>query len=374
MIIQAAVVYDGRRPFELQNVELDVPRPDEVLVRIVASGICHTDLVTSERASPDLPMVLGHEGAGVVARTGSAVTKVQAGDHVVLTILSCGCCEPCQHDQPAYCRSKAALNFSGTRKDGTRTLKSGDKPIAGSFFGQSSFATYALAYERNLVKIPKTFPLVLAAPLGCGIQTGAGAVLRSLDCRPGTSIMVAGAGTVGLAAVLAARYRGCLPIVVVEPHANRRALALKLGATHAIDPSGPQPLAAAISNALPGGADYVIDTSGLPDVIHGLVDALAPLGKLGVIGLPPNQSDKIGIGIMTLLSNGLTVRGIVEGDTDPDEFIPELITLFEAGHLPYDTLIQRYPFADINRAIADQNDGRCVKAVLLMNDGATDGE
>ena len=240
------------------------------------------------------------------------------------------------------------------------------KPVSASYFGQSSFATYALAYESNVVKLPGDLPFWVAAPLGCGVQTGAGAVFRSLDCRRGASLVVSGGGTVGLSAVLAARVRGCAPIVVVEPEPERRRLALEFGAAHTIDPATEPDLAAALRAILPTGPDYAIDTSGLPSVIEALVAAMAPLGKLGVLGLPRDLTDTIRVGVTTILSGGLTIRGIVEGDSDPDVFIPELIGLHQSGQFPFDAMIKTYPFERINEAISDQSAGRCVKPVLLV--------
>ena len=365
--ISAAFVPKPGAAFTIQSAELDAPRPDEILVRVVAVGICHTDLVTAQGAtSAPFPIVLGHEGAGEVVAVGSAVSKVRPGDRVVMTLRSCGDCPSCQCDQPSYCHEKAGLNFSGARRDGSHTVRQDGKPVSASYFGQSSFATYALAYERNVVHLPDDLPLWVAAPLGCGVQTGAGAVFRSLDCRSGASLVVAGGGAVGLSAVLAARIRGCAPIIVVEPDPRRRRLALEFGAAHTIDPAQEPDLAAALRAILPAGADYAIDTSGRPPVIEALVATLAPLGKLGVLGLPPDLGDTIRVGVTTILGGGLTIRGIVEGDSDPDVFIPELIALYQGGRFPFDAMIKTYPFARINEAISDQLAGLCVKPVLLI--------
>jgi aryl-alcohol dehydrogenase len=283
-----------------------------------------------------------------------------------MTLRSCGDCPSCRCGQPSYCHAKAALNYSGARPDGSHTTRSDGKPISASYFGQSSFATHALAYERNVVKLPDGLPYWIAAPLGCGVQTGAGAIFRSLDCRPGASLVVAGAGAVGLSAVMAGRIRGCAPIIVIEPDPGRRRLALEFGAAHAIDPTGEPDLAAALRRILQAGPDYALDTSGRTSVIEALVAAMAPLGKLGVLGLPPDLSDTIRVGVTTIMSGGLTIRGIVEGDSDPDVFIPELICLHQSGQFPFDAMIKAYPFARINEAVADQLAGLCVKPVLLM--------
>jgi aryl-alcohol dehydrogenase len=364
--ISAAFVSEPGAAFTIQSAELEAPRPDEILVRVIAVGICHTDLVTSQgNFSAPFPVVLGHEGAGEVVAVGSAVSKVRPGDRVVMTLRSCGACPSCQSDQPSYCHQKAELNYSGARPDGSHTIRLDGRPVSASYFGQSSFATHALAYERNIVQLPDDLPFWVAAPLGCGVQTGAGAVFRSLDCRSGASLVVAGGGSVGLSAVLAARVRGCAPIIVIEPDPGRRNLALEFGAAYTIDPAEVPDLAAALHAILPAGSDYGVDTSGIPSVIEALVAAMAPLGKLGVLGLPRDMSDTIRIGVTTILGGGLTVRGIVEGDSDPDVFIPELIGLYQSGQFPFDAMIKTYPFARINEAIADQAAGLCVKPVLL---------
>jgi aryl-alcohol dehydrogenase len=367
LTISAALVNEPGAAFAIQSAELDAPRPNEILVRVGAVGICHTDLVTAQgHTSAPFPFVLGHEGAGDVVAVGSAVVKVRPGDRVVMTLRSCGDCPSCQCGQPSYCHAKAGLNYSGVRPDGSHTIHSNGKPVSASYFGQSSFATHAIAYERNVVKLPDELPFSVAAPLGCGVQTGAGAVFRSLDCRRGASLVVAGGGAVGLSAVLAARVRGCAPIIVIEPAPGRRRLALEFGAAHTIDPAQEPDLAAALRRILPAGLDYAIDTSGRTAVIEALVAALAPLGRLGVLGLPPDLSDTISIKVMGLLGGGLTIRGIVEGDSDPDVFIPELINLYQKGQFPFDAMIKAYPFARINEAVSDQSAGLCVKPVLLM--------
>src|SRR5438309_488089 len=236
--VVAAVVKAKGEPFKIEQVQLDEPRADEVLVKVVGTGVCHTDLICRDQWYPvPLPAVLGHEGSGVVEAVGSAVTKVQPGDHVVLSFVSCGECVACKEGAPAYCGGLYDLNFSGLRPDKTTALSSGGSPVHGHFFGQSSFATYALAYERNVVKVDRTAPLELLGPLGCGIQTGAGAVLNSLHPDAGSSIVVFGVGSVGLAAVMAAHVAGCTTIVAVDLKPSRLEAAKRVGATHVIDPS-----------------------------------------------------------------------------------------------------------------------------------------
>jgi aryl-alcohol dehydrogenase len=366
MQITAAVVSAAGAPFALEAAELEAPRPDEILVRIRAVGVCHTDLVFRDGAPFSFPAVLGHEGAGVVEAVGSAVQALRPGDRVALTFRSCGECPRCLSGDPAYCRTMPMLNYIGMRPDGSKALRQGDEAVSSNFFGQSSFATHALAYERNAVKLPDDIPFALAAPLGCGVQTGAGGTMLALACPPGSSLLVTGGGAVGLSAVMGAAIQGCGAIIVAEPHAARRALALELGATHVIDPSVSTDLAAAVRAILPLGVDYAFDTTGRPDILAAIMSALAPKGVLGVVGIPPPGATLPG-DLGNVLTFGQTVRGIIEGDSDPGVFLPQLIDHWREGRLPLEKLVQTFPFAEINEAIAAQHHGDCVKVVLTLD-------
>lgn len=357
----AVVVRATGAPLNYQPVSIAAPVADQVLVRIAGTGLCHTDIAALHGHLPvALPIVLGHEGAGVVEAVGPDVAALRPGDAVVLTFLSCGACRQCSHDQPAYCASFGALNFAGRRE----AVGDATGPIGNAFFGQSSFATHALASERNAIRVAPDLPLALLGPLGCGLQTGAGAVLRSLDVPAGSSILILGGGPVGLAAVMAAAVRECATIILSEPFAARRALALELGATHVIDP-GTDDLAAAVRAILPDGAAFALDTTARPDVITATLAALGRRGTLGLVGVPADPHALLPASLLDITGRGLAVRGICEGDSDPATFIPELVDLFTAGRFPLDRLVRTYPMAEINRAIADQAAGRCVKAVLV---------
>jgi aryl-alcohol dehydrogenase len=364
--INAAIARAAHQPFSIEEADIEDPRADEVLVKIHGVGLCHTDLIARDQFIPiALPAILGHEGAGVVAAVGDQVNKVKVGDRVVLSFASCGRCMRCAENLPSYCASFPALNYSGRRPDGSTGLSISGAPISSSFFGQSSFASHALTHERNLVKVDDpSMPLQILGPLGCGFQTGAGAVMRSLACEPGSSICVFGGGPVGLAAVMGAAIRGCGTIILVEPIAARRAMAKALGATHLIDSASGE-VDEAIRAIVPAGVDYALDSSGREEVVMTGLGALGSHGLLGLVGVPPRPESAISVNLASLITFGHRIHGIIEGDSDLDRFIPELLDHFKAGRFPFDTLVKTYPIDQINEAIAAQLRGDCIKAVLI---------
>jgi aryl-alcohol dehydrogenase len=369
MQITAAVArnpHSAQQRFCVEVLELESPREDEVLVRIVGTGVCHSDILVVDQVLPvPLPAVLGHEGSGIVEAVGAKVTKVKPGDHVVLTFNFCGTCERCVNGEPAYCLNFQALNFAGMRPDGSRAICSCGKGISSNFFGQSSFASHALANERNVVKVSQDAPLELLGPLGCGVQTGAGAVMRALAAEAGSTIAIFGAGPVGLSAVMGAVVQGCSTIILVEPIPSRRALALELGATHVIDPTAGN-AAEQIRAILPSGVKYAVDTSGVVPAIAAASQSLAVRGKLAIVGVPSNPEAMLPVNIIGMLVQGMSVISVVEGDSVPDDFIPELVRLHAAGRFPLEKIMKTYPFGEINQAVADQIAGACVKAVVVQ--------
>ncbi|MCL7454010.1 MAG: NAD(P)-dependent alcohol dehydrogenase [Anaerolineae bacterium] len=363
MEIKAAVVFEASGPFRIEELELDDPRDDEVLVRIVGAGICHTDLAGRDMylPIPPPPSVFGHEGAGVVEKVGARVTKVAPGDHVVLGWDYCGTCTSCKTGNELYCLNFFLHNFHGARPDGTTTLRKGDQVIHGSFFGQSSFADFALANERNVIKVPKDVPLEILGPLGCGVMTGAGAVMNSLQAKPGSSIAIFGIGNVGLSAILGAVVCGCTTIIAVARRSEPLKLAKELGATHTINSTEVDPVEA-IRDLTGGGAEFSLECAGSPEVLRQAVDALPRLGVCGLLGVvPPGTEVALD---MDLLMNGRTVKGILGGDAIPDLFIPKLIELYKQGRLPFDRLITFYPLDKINQAVEDMEKRRVLKPVL----------
>ena len=369
MKTKAAIAYAEEDIFRLEDVVISEPRADEILVRVVGVGLCHTDLVfrhAGAEAFP-LPAVFGHEGSGIVESVGTDITKVKPGDRVLMTFRSCGKCDRCDAGDAAYCRTMPLLNYTGRRTDGTSALSNTTGEVSSNFFGQSSFTTHAITYERNVIRVEDdSLPLEILGPLGCGIQTGVGSVLRSLNAQPGQSLLIAGGGSVGLSAVMGATIRKCSPIIIIEPMESRRQLATELGATHTIDPTSTDDLATAIREISPMGVDFALDTSGVPLVQEACLAVLASKGELGLVGVSPPGTPLPGE-LNTVMTFGQSIRGIIEGDSDPDEFIPELLRYFKEGKLPFDRLVKTYKLNDINEAVAAQHAGECVKAVLLTD-------
>ena len=368
MEIEAAVVSEASGPFEIETLELDEPRAGEVLVRVVGAGICHTDLSVRDQHLPTpLPAVLGHEGSGVVEAVGDGVGKVEPGDHVVLTFDYDGTCTNCREGNVAYCEDFFEHNFAGRRvADGSSPIRDDGEAVSGMFFGQSSFATYSLANERNVVPVREDVPLELLGPLGCGVQTGAGGVINVLDPQAASSIVVFGTGSVGLSAVMAADLKGCTDVVAVDLLESRRETALDLGATHAIDPESVDDTVEAIQGHLGGGADYSVETTGNPNVLRQGVDCLSQNATCGVIGAPPLGTE-VSLDVNTVLF-GRDVRGVIEGDSVPDLFIPDLIDLYRRGKFPFDELVTFYDFEEIERAVEDQEAGEVVKPILRVGE------
>lgn len=363
MKVPAAVLRKPSAEFTLEHLELTQPRPDEVLVELVATGVCHTDISCQNQLIPtELPVVLGHEGAGVVAAVGSEVPDLSPGDHVLLSYGWCGRCRPCMHGDPAYCEDNYVLNLAGNRPDGSSAFDAG---IRSHFFGQSAFATHAVVPARNVVPVPRTAPLEVLAPLGCGVQTGAGAVLNVMKVPAGGSLVVFGAGAVGLSAIMAAHLTGAEPIVAVDLMPGRLELARQLGASHTVDArNGDVPQA--IADLTGGAAQFALEAAGTATTF---AQALGCLGRRGMCGLVGAAGPAVTpqFDWSHVLMNGITVRGILQGDSIPRTFLPQLVELFLAGHFPIDRIVKTYPFEQINRAVRDTHDGSAVKPVLLMS-------
>jgi aryl-alcohol dehydrogenase len=360
MQIQAAVLRTADGPYSIEAVELADPGPGEVLVRIVAVGMCHTDVLPRAPGSFSPPPIIGgHEGAGVVEAIGAGVTDIAVGDHVVLSFDSCGECSNCRAGASAYCDTFLVRNLLGRRVDGSTAVRdAAGEEVSSRWFGQSSFATHCLATARNTVVVDPSLPLEKLGPLGCGVQTGAGAVLLALDVQPGASLVVFGAGAVGLSAVMAGKVAGATTVIAVDLHRHRLDLALELGATHVLEGTDPD-LVARIHEITGGGANHAVDATGVPGVI---LSALASLRMTGTCGLIGVQQGELVLDPLALV--GKTVVGILEGSAEPRQLIPRLIALWQAGDLPFDRLIEEFPLDRIDEAEAASLSGRVVKPVL----------
>src|SRR3954467_7473802 len=360
--MRSALLRERSQPLSIEEVQATALEPDEVLVKIAGTGICHTDLSAIDGTVPfPLPAVFGHEGAGVVEAVGDAVTTVAVGDHVVLSFDSCRRCSACMSGHPAYCELFPALNYVGSRLDGSPTMQQGSDDVHGSWFGQSSFGTHAVASARNAVKVDQDLPLELLGPLGCGLLTGAVTVLNVLRPQPGQSIGVWGIGTVGLAAVMAANAAGCETIVAVDMNSDRLAIAKEFGATHVFDPTEHTDLVAEIGGQV-GGLDYTVDAVGLGSVIRLALETLRSPGTCATLGLK-SLTNEITIDQGHLLL-GRTLTGVIEGDADPHKLIPQLLSMWHDGSFPFDRLVTEYPIDQIGNALDDFRAGKVIKPVL----------
>jgi len=364
--VNAAVSRLDGEHFRIEKLSLEDPRADEVLVRFTAAGLCHTDLeVAAGNLPTPLPVVAGHEGAGVVEAVGSAVTSFRPGDRVVASFSFCGTCHNCLRGLPAYCPRHFPLNFGAQRADGSVGLRdAAGEPVRDHFFGQSSFAGRSLCRPSSLVHVPEThLPDHVLAPLGCGVITGAGAVWNSLRVTPGSTVAIFGAGSVGLSAVMAAAVAGAVRIIVSDPLSSRRDLAGRLGATDLLD--GSAVAAADAIRELTGGVgvDYSVESTGVPHVMTDAVDALAPLGSAAILGVAPPGAD-LRTDAFALLQVR-TVTGSIVGHQAPAVLIPRIMELNRQGRFPVELLVRTYPLEDIHTAVDDVRSGAAVKAVLI---------
>lgn len=350
----------------IRTLELDEPEKNEVLVKIVACGVCHTDAAGLYQFIPvSLPAVFGHEGAGVVEKVGSAVDTLEKGDHVILSFPSCGCCSNCKKNRPYACDNRDALFFQGTYKDGTKRLKYAGKPVS-SFFGQGGFADYAVVDARNVVKVDPDVNLPALCSLGCGVQTGVGSVLNGLKPEPGSSIAIFGCGTVGISAIMGAKISGCSKIIAVDIVPERLKLCAEVGATNLINAKETEDVCAVIRDITGGrGVNYSVECSGIPNLVVNAINCLDVEGKTVVASVTGDSKVEIAMEAM-LMNPSRTLMGLVEGGSNPQTFIPQLVKFYKEGRLPVDKLVKFYKFEDIEQAFADSKSGKTIKPVLLM--------
>jgi aryl-alcohol dehydrogenase len=363
--IQAAIARAGE-PFVIEACELDSPGPNEVRVAVEACGICHTDLAAKDHGfGTPLPAVLGHEGVGRIEAIGEGVSGLQLGERVVMSFGACGRCPSCSEHMPAYCRHALDFNLFGRRLDGSSPISlvmANGHPLTGHFFGQSSFATHAIASATNLVRVGAELPASTIAPLACGVQTGVGAVIDVLQASPADSLAIFGCGTVGLAAVMAANIVGCKRIIAFDLLDARLELARELGATTTVN-SARDDVAASLREL--GGLTLAFDNTGRAEVIEAGFAALRARGRMVLAGVSP-RGTSLRIDPNRIMSGGRSLRGTIEGDADPRRAIPRMLEWVRSGRLSVERLVTRYPFERINDAVEDMRAGRTIKPVLDM--------
>ena len=358
----AAILHDPHGELFLESVTLDNPRDDEVIVKIEACGICQLDI--EARKMLPTPSVFGHEGVGVVLEVGSAVRGFHPGQRVIVSYAWCGTCPKCEQHQAYICDKSWEINFGGSRLDGSATLFQDDKPLSASFFQQSSFARHILTTERNLVTVTGDTPTEYLAALPCGVMTGAGIVINTLDVQPSKSLVIFGAGTVGLSAVMAARIVGAKSIVAVDVVESRLALARELGATHCFNAQEVN-IKEVLESHFPSGLSYAIETSAKAQSFTAAIDCIETGGKIAISSLP-HPMEEFSFKPFNLYEKAASLHAISMGSAIAAEFIPQLLKWQREGNFPFEKLITCYDFQDINRACADMRSGKTIKAVLKM--------
>lgn len=347
--------------FQFERLKLDAPGPNEIRIKIMASGVCHTDAVARDLGLTPFPVVLGHEGSGIVEELGPGVEGFEVGDHVVISFAHCGHCENCLTGHPTVCKTFNELNFGGKMEDGTFRIHKEGKDVS-NFFGQSSFGNYSIVHEKNAVKVDPDVDITLLGPLGCGIQTGAGTVLNRLKPEFASTIAIFGTGAVGLSAIMAAKIANCKTIIAVDIHDSRLELAKELGATHTLN-SKRDDIVKEIKELTDGGIHYAVETSGVPVVVKQSLNALRPLGTAAIVGVTPEM--KIDVH-NDLMAEGKSMIGVIEGDSVPRVFIPQLIDYYKAGQFPFDKMVRFYNFNEIEKAFEDSAKGITIKPILKV--------
>jgi S-(hydroxymethyl)glutathione dehydrogenase/alcohol dehydrogenase len=368
MQMRAAVCNVAGAGMVVEDVILDDPGPAEVLVRIDAAGVCHSDYhyLAGDLVCP-LPVVPGHEGAGVIEAVGPGVSRVRPGDAVCLMWRPrCGQCRFCLTGRPNLCQSGAVHATSGGLLDGTSRLRRPDGQTIHHLLGVSCFAEYAVVSEHAVVAIPPDVPPEVAAVTGCAVITGVGAVRHVIGACAGQAIAVFGAGGVGLSVVMGAVLAGAYPIIAVDVVRDRLTAAADLGATHVVDASV-EDVPAAFARACPNGVDWAVEAIGRPDTLGQAFDSLCPGGTLVAVGLGA-RDNRLAVPVNALVQREKRIVGSLYGSSNPLVDVPDLLELYRAGRLPIDALIgERYSLESINDAVADLTGGGVGRAIVLPN-------
>jgi len=374
MKIKAAVLnqmgvkppYAASRPLSVEEVELDPPGPSEVLVKIAAAGLCHSDLsvINGDRPRPT-PMVLGHEAAGIVEELGAGVGDLKKGDHVVMVFMpSCGHCLPCAEGRPALCEPGGAANVAGSLLSGARRLKRGATPL-NHHMGVSAFAQYATVSRRSLVKIEPDLPLDEAALFGCAVLTGVGAVLNTARVTPGSTVAVVGLGGVGLASVLGAILAGARRIVAIDLADDKLALAKSLGATDTFNAASPH-CAEQVRAETEGGVEFAFELAGSVKAMELAYKITRRGGTTVTAGLPP-PTHTFPVPQANLVGEERTIKGSYIGTSVPVRDIPRYIALYKQGRLPVNRLMSgRLKLEDINLGFDRLAEGKAVRQVVVF--------
>lgn len=365
MKIKAAVLNELNTPLSLEDVELDSPKAGEVRIKLVATGLCATDVNQIHRGGPLVPIVLGHEGAGIIQEVGEGVAEFKVGDKVALSYTTCGQCEYCRRGQTSQCRMLAPLNFMGGIRTGTTRLSRRERPIM-NFFGQSSFASQCVVNAGNCVKIPDEMDINIAGPFGCGFITGAGTVFEFCGEAEGKTAVFYGPGAVCFAGIMAAKICGFKNIIAVGRTQSKLELALKMGATHIINSKEAPDVVAEIKKINKAGADFQMDTTGVNAIVQQMCLAAAKLGRIAIAGVM--KEDTCPIPMTLLMSKNVTLGMFLEGNCNNRETMKKLFNYYLEGRFPVDKLISFYDFEDINKAIDDLEHQRVIKAVMKFKD------
>jgi len=366
MKIKAAVSLVQDDPLVMKTVDLDDHlNGHEVLIKTVGSGICGAD-ISETHGGPTgyapIPMIMGHEGSGIVEKVGSDVDEFVPGDHVVVSYASCGTCKQCVEGRPYACERMNELNFEGKDMDGGTRYSLDGKPLS-SFFQASSFGDHMKALDRNVVKVDKDVDLTILGPLGCGLQTGSGTVLNSLKPAPGEGIIIFGTGTVGLAAIMGAKVAHCDPIIAVDVFDSRLEMAKELGATHVINSKNIPDVPTEVQKIAKGGVEYGVVSAGVNGLAEQAVRSVGIHGEVAIVGCAIEGKFNMA---MDFLVPAKTVKGVLQGDSLPKIYIPRLINLYKQGLFPFDKLVKFYDFDDINQAMEDSSNGKVVKPILKI--------
>ncbi|RDW65669.1 NAD(P)-dependent alcohol dehydrogenase [Aspergillus mulundensis] len=374
---KAYVVEEKGGPFVLKDVILDHLEPDEVLIEMKFTGLCHTDLLVQAGLMPigSFPAVLGHEGCGVIRALGASVSNksLALNDQVFLSFRTCTACAPCLAGQGGACTQSQALSFLRTRLDASKPspISLGDgTPVHGQFFGQSSLARMAVVSERSVVKCDASLgfgddELGPLAPMGCGYLTGAGTVVNVLKPRRDSSMVILGVGAVGIAALLGARALGVTNIVVVDIVAAKLELAGQLGAKYVVNTLREEDgdLGAAVRRYFPAGADFIIDTTGVGRVLQAALGALGVGGTFALVGAMPPDTE-LRVNALDILTGCKKIIGVIEAWSDPQQIVPLLVQWYKEGKFPIDRIVKIYPATELDRALEDLKAGKVIKPVL----------